>query len=298
MNRVKTRLKFSLRELETFVAIADYGTFAAAGEVVGLTQSAISLQIKALEAALGTELFDRGRRPPVMSRQGLRLVRRAREIIQQCHSLEDDLQIALPGGSLHIGVIPTIMSGMLPATLSKLNDTHPSLMIQLSSGLSAELVSRVSRGTLDAAIVTEPARLGRGISWHTVAEETLVLIAPEHAQGDVDTELLENYPFIQFHPDTYAGQQIQALLQDRGIRVDTRMNLDSLESIAEMVAGGLGVSVVPRRLIPQPFPPGVRVLPFGSQEVKRIVGIVERVNNPKSETIQVLTSALLEQSAG
>lgn len=102
------RLKFSLRELETLVAISDYGTFAAAGEAIGLTQSAISLQIKSLESVLETELFDRSKRPPVMNTQGLKLVKRAREIINQCLSLKDDVFDSPMGGVLRIGVIPTV----------------------------------------------------------------------------------------------------------------------------------------------------------------------------------------------
>lgn len=290
------RLRYSLRELETFVSIADYGTFAAAGEVIGLTQSAISLQIKSLERVLDAELFDRSRRPPVMNARGLRLVKRAREIINQCQALKDDVRDSPLGGMLRIGVIPTVMSGVLPQTLLCLSKTHPQLMIELSSGLSAHLVSEVNKGVLDAAIVTEPAQLGRGMSWHAFAEEPLVLIAPTDAEGDVDTDLLERYPFIQFHPDTYAGQQIQALLLDRGIKVEPRMNLDSLEAIAKMVANGLGISIVPQRTVEQPFPAGIKVVPFGTSPVKRVVGVVERVSSPKREFIQVLTNALIKQS--
>jgi DNA-binding transcriptional LysR family regulator len=185
------------------------------------------------------------------------------------------------GGVLRIGVIPTVMGGVLPQTLLKLRQTHPQLMIKLSSGLSAKLVSEVNKGALDAAIVTEPAQLGRGISWHAFAEEPLVLIAPQDALGEVDTELLDRYPFIQFQADTYAGQQIMALLQDRGIKVEPRMKLDSLDSIAKMVASGLGISIVPQRTVEQPFPDGVKVLPFGITPVKRVVGIVEKVTSPK-----------------
>ncbi len=290
------RLRFSLRELETFVAIADYGTFAAAGEAIGLTQSAISLQIKSLENTLEAELFDRSKRPPVMNSQGLKLVKRAREIISQCQALKDDVFDNPQGGILRIGVIPTVMSGALPQTLFGLRKSHPHLMIELSSGLSAKLISDVYKGVLDAAIITEPAQLGRGMSWHAFAEEPLVLIVPGDAQGDVDTELLERYPFIQFYPDTYAGQQIRALLQDRGIKVKPRMNLDSLESIAIMVANGLGVSIVPQRCIKRPFPPGVKVVAFGVNPVKRVVGVVERVASPKREIVQVLTAALIEQA--
>lgn len=289
------RLKFSLRELETFVAIADYGTFAAAGEAIGLTQSAVSLQIKSLENVLDAELFDRSKRPPVMNAQGLRLVKRAREIINQCQALKDDVFDSPLGGVLRIGAIPTVMSGMLPQTLLSLRETHPQLMIELISGLSSQLLGDVNKGTLDAAIITEPAQLGRGISWHAFAEEPLVLIAPQDAEGDVDTDFLERYPFIQFHPDTYAGQQICVLLKDRGIKVEPRMNLDSLETIAEMVANGLGVSVVPRRAIEQPFPDGVKVIAFGANPVKRVVGVVERVASPKREIVQILTAVLIRQ---
>jgi len=73
------------------------------------------------------------------------------------------------------------------------------------------------------------------------------------------------------------------------------MNLDSLEAIAKMVANGLGISIVPQRAIDQPFPEGVKVLPFGLNPVKRVIGVVERVSSPRREFIQVLTAALIEQ---
>jgi len=288
------RLRFSLKELETFVAIADFGTFAAAGEAIGLTQSAISLQIKSLEATLDVKLFDRSKRPPVMNARGMKLLRRAREIINQCQALKDTVHDSPLGGALRIGVIPTAMSGVLPETLAELRQSHPQLVIELTSGLSATLVGEVNRGRLDAAVVTEPAQLGRELSWHTFAEEPLVVIAPSNAEGEIDRDVLAHYPFIQFLPEAYAGQQIATLLQDRGIHVNPQMSLNSLESIARMVASGLGVSIVPQRTIADPFPPGIKVLPFGLAPVNRVVGVVERVANPKHELIQLLTAVLIK----
>lgn len=287
------RLQFSLRELESLVAIADSGSFAAAGELIGLTQSAISLQIKSLESVLDVELFDRSKRPPLMSARGRTLVKRAREILNLCQGLKDAIQESSQGGALRLGVIPTVMSGVLPGTLMKLRESHPRLRIELVSGLSAALVTEVNRGHLDAAIITEPAQLGRGMSWHAFAEEPLVVIAAQDAVGDTDSALLQGYPFIQFHPETYAGQQIFSLLKDRGIRVNPQMNIDSLESIAKLVAKGLGVSIVPQRCIRRPFPDGIRVLPFGATPVVRVVGVIERLANPKRELTQLLTAALI-----
>jgi DNA-binding transcriptional LysR family regulator len=116
------------------------------------------------------------------------------------------------------------------------------------------------------------------------------------AQGDVGTELLERYPFIQFHPDTYAEQQIDALLLDRGIKVELRMNLDSLEAIVKMAANGLWESIVPQRTTEQSFPAAIKVIPFGVSPVKRVVGVVKRISSPKREFIQILTAALIDQS--
>ena len=288
------RIRYSLRELETFVAIADYGTFAAAGEAIGLTQSAISLQIKSLESILDVKLFDRSKRPPIMNARGLTLVKRAREILNLCQSLKDSVHDSEIGGALRIGVIPTVMTGVLPTTLANLRKSHPKLRIELTSGLSSQLVAEVNRGRLDAAIISEPAQLGSGMSWHAFVEEPLVVIAPIDAEGENDRDLLTRYPFIQFLPETYAGQQIVSLLQQRDIRVNAQMNLDSLESIAIMVASGLGVSIVPQRTVASPFPPQIRVLPFGSESVKRVVGVIERVANSKHELIQLLTAELLE----
>ena len=227
-----------------------------------------------------------------MNARGLKLVKPAREILNQCQGLKDSVHDSRIGGALRIGVIPTVMSGILPTTLASLRQSHPQLRIELISGLSSKLVSEVNKGKLDAAIISEPTQLGRGMSWHAFVEEPLVVIAPHDAVGENDRDVLTRYPFIQFLPESYAGQQIATLLQDRNIRVNPQMNLDSLESIARMVETGLGVSIVPQRSISKPFPPDIRVLPFGVNPVKRVVGVIERVENPKHELIQLLTAEL------
>ncbi len=287
----------SLRELKTLVAIADYGTFAKAGQAIGLTQSAISLQVKSLESEFDIELFDRTRRPPAMNAKGSMLVKKAREVLMLCQQLKEAVQDDTLEGILRIGVVPTVMTGVLPETLAMMQQTHPELMIKVKSGLSAELVAEVANGEIHAAIVTEPSQLGRGLSWHAFVDEPLVLIAPEDAKGEVDSELLASYPFIQFQPETWAGQLIESVLADRGFRINSLMSLDSLESIGKMVANGLGVSVVPCRQIENPFPAGLKIIPFGQQTYKRVVGVVERTSNPKADFVKALYDILVKLSA-
>ena len=285
-----------LRHLRTLVAIADYGGFAVAGEAIGLTQSAVSLHVKALEEGLGTLLFDRSKRPPLLNPRGADLVERAREIVRLCADLEDSLAGADIAGVLELGAIPTVLTGTLPGALASMRAAQPRLLVRLTSGLSGELARRVFKGELDAGIVTEPVELATGLSWHPIAAEPLVVIAPEDAREENDHDLLESRPFIRFKRFAWAGQLIDARLRDRGIKVRTNMEMDSLEAISLMVAHGLGVSVVPLRNIPQPFPPHVKVVDFGRPTVQRVVGLIERTTNPKAHFVRALHGMLLGQN--
>jgi DNA-binding transcriptional LysR family regulator len=271
-----------LRHLKTLIAIAEHGSFAAAGEAIGLTQSAVSLHVKSLEDDLETKLFDRTTRPPRLNTRGRNLVDRARDIIEQCESLS---------GSLDIGSVPTLLSGILPPALSAIRATHPDLRIRVSSGLSADLVGRVHKGELDAAVVTEPSQLQTGLSWHMFAEEPLMVIAPKGTRGSTDRELLDAGPFIRFQRFAWAGRLIDTNLKDRGIRVNTGMEIDSLEAIASMVVHGLGVSVVPDRAGAS-LPDGIVKIPFGDPLLNRVIGVVERRDNPKAHLIRALVEIL------
>ena len=144
----------NLRHLETMLAIAETGSFAAAADRVGVTQSAVSMQMRALEAVIGAELFDRARRPPVLSDLGRGLLGPARAVLRAA----EDLLVAASGaalrGRLRLGVIPTAATGLVPDALALLAARAPDLQIRIESGLSVDLARRVSQGALDAALVT------------------------------------------------------------------------------------------------------------------------------------------------
>ena len=280
-----------LKHLKTLIAIAENGSFAAAGEAIGLTQSAISLHVKSLEDELETKLFDRTTRPPRLNTRGRNLIDRARTIVEQCEGLSDIATGEAFSGSLDIGSVPTLLSGILPPALSAIRGSHPDIRIRVSSGLSADLVGRVHKGELDVAVVTEPSQLQTGLSWHMFAKEPLMVIAPEGTGGETDRELLDAGPFIRFQRYAWAGRLIDTHLKDRGIRVHTGMEIDSLEAIASMVKHGLGVSVVPDRAAAD-LPSGIKKVPFGDPPLCRIIGVVERRDNPKIHLIRALVEIL------
>ena len=222
----------SLRALRTLVAIARHRTFARAGESIGLTQSAVSLQVKSLEAEFNVRLFDRSRREPSLTEAGRIVLAHAEQILALYDGIPDALsdEKALVG-RLRIGAIQTALSGPLPNALLSLRRDHPGLRVHVAAGLSAELAQRVADGELDAAITSHPVRPHPAdLVWSTLYEDRFWLLAPpQYAEHDART-LLTELPFIRFDAQAWAGRMIAAELRRLGVRVREEMVLDSKET--------------------------------------------------------------------
>ena len=283
----------NLRQLRTLVAIAEQGSFTAAGNAVGLSHSAISLHVKALEQELGVALVDRAKRPPRLTARGAALVEQARRmaaLVDEIRALGSDEVLA---GSLAVGVVPTAMVHLLPPALARLRALHPKLAIRVRTGLSSELAQAVHMAEIDVAVATRPEIAPEGLALHQIAREPLVVIAPGDTVEDTDTELIAAHPFIWFSRKTWAGQQIERLLHTRRLHPREAMEVDSLEAIEALVAHGLGVSVVPERP-GAPLPPTLRRVAFGSPQAARHLALIERDSNPKARLAAALHTQLVE----
>jgi DNA-binding transcriptional LysR family regulator len=305
-----------IRQLKTLVSILDFGGFAAAGEALGLTQSAVSLQIKALEKEFGEDLFDRRTRPPRPTARAITLARKSREILRMCNDLgsNSDEQAS---GSLQLGAVPSVQRMLLPKALTELRETNPDLFISIHTGLSGELTRSVYRGILDAAVVSEPRELPMGMTWHPFASESLVVISHKKAKGNTVKEILESNPYIQFKRSSSAGMLIEAELSQLGISTMNVVETDNMDSIWQMVSCGMGVAVMPQHIADHEITsaeaqiestnsegnnPHDKLKPrnifirelreFDQNPVKLITGLVKRSADPKSHLITALLETL------
>jgi DNA-binding transcriptional LysR family regulator len=287
----------SLRALRTLLAIARHGTFARAGEAVGLTQSAVSLHVKALEEEFGAQLFDRSRRQPMLTEAGRIVLARAEEVI----ALYDRIPEALSteealAGRLRLGAVQTALAGPVPDALVALRHAHPRLKVHVAAGMSAELAQRVAAGELDAAITSEPVQPHPAdLVWHTLYEDRFWLLAPPEEQRRTVRDLISRLPFIRFDPRAWAGRMIARELRRLDMAVREEMVLDSQEVILRMVASGLGVAIVPitdRQLADLP----VARLPFGEPQLRRHVVLLERQERPAQRLAQALGEAVTAAS--
>lgn len=289
----------SLRALRTLVAIAQHGSFVRAAEAVHLTQSAVSLHIRGLEEEFNAPLFDRSRRLPVLTEAGHLAVERAREILALYDSIAAELgEDSELRGRLRVGAIHTALAGILPAALAVLGAEHPHLRVNVASGMSAELATRVEAGELDAAVTTEPVKPHPyGLVSTPLYEEGFWIIAPQHLAGVEPRRLLEEQPFIRFDRRAWAGRTIERELRRLRLPVRTTMELDSQEAIIQMVASGLGVSIVPSSRRNLQRLGQLAFVPFGDPQRTRQVVLIEREDRPRGRLAAALAQVVRRQAA-
>lgn len=289
----------SLRALRTLVAIAQHGSFVRAAEAVHLTQSAVSLHIRGLEEEFNAPLFDRSRRLPVLTEAGHLAVERAREILALYDSIAAELgEDSELRGRLRVGAIHTALAGILPAALAVLGAEHPHLRVNVASGMSAELATRVEAGELDAAVTTEPVKPHPyGLVSTPLYEEGFWIIAPQHLADAEPRRLLQEQPFIRFDRRAWAGRTIERELRRLRLQVRTTMELDSQEAIIQMVASGLGVSIVPSSRRNLQRLGQLAFVPFGDPQRTRQVVLIEREDRPRGRLAAALAQVVRRQAA-
>ncbi len=290
----------SLRSLRAFVAIAEAGSFAAAGERLLLTHAAVSMQIKALESELEISLFDRSHRPPRLTEAGKALLPMAVDLIRAY----DRLPAALQGPDkeklqLSLGAIPSSLTSFTPSILNALRQRHPQLHLTLTCRLTEELIQMVAVGSIDAALVSHIPEPLTDLEWRPFFREPLAVLAPPDAPMLPAERLLADMPFIRFRHSMWVGRLIENLLRARRIQVREIMVLDTVEAVASMVAHGLGVAIAPVRRFNPALERAPRIVPLPRPTVYRTLGLAfrsARKNDPLITSLIAQVSALAQRS--
>lgn len=280
----------NLQQLKALTAILECKSFSAAANKIGLSHSAISLQIKSLEEEMGQALFDRQTRPPIFTPSG----RRAAELAQQALAMIENVKLLGSGkmemDTLSFGVVPTTLRDVLPRILDQVQRHHPKLQLKVKSGLSGELTAQVLNRELDAAIVTSPVSQVPNLTVHELVSEPIFVIGPRNMNALDDEDLLRQRPFIAFSKKTWLGQQISSRLQARGIFVEEIMEVDSLDAIERMVADGFGVSIVPERFLANKLSENLVKVPFCTPQEHRRLSLIHLDSVEREKQINLLLS--------
>jgi len=241
----------TLRQLEFLCALADEGSFSRAAEACHVTQPTLSSAIKEVENLLGVQLIEREARGASLTTAGQEAVARARTILSHTADLVSATQQAgAPlSGPFRLGAIPTIAPFLLPRTLGALRSAHPDLKLYLREDQTDRLLEALRARKLDAALIALPWE-APGIATQALGEDEFLLVAPR-AHALLSKRVLG--------PNDLGGEDVLLLedghcLRDHALSVcrlaSSRKGADvtatSLATLVHMVAGGLGVSLLPR----------------------------------------------------
>lgn len=288
-----------ITELKTFIAVVRHGSFSAAGERIGLTQSAVSSQIKRLEESLGFELFDRTRRAAVLNIHGSQTLARAEEIVALYEKLGDPAAHEDAAGTLRIGAIASAQSALLPRALAAMRRKFPKLRLNIVPGVSMRLMDELDAGAVDAAVMIRPPfGLLPEITWQPLVSEPFVLLVPGSVRGRDWRKILASHPFLRYERTSFGGRLVTRFLRDENITVQEAIELDEITGLMNLVSQGLGVALVPMAEACLPMPSSVRIVSLGEQTFYREIGLLLRGKKQGPAMVHELAQCLREAAGG
>lgn len=277
-------LNLSFRQLRYFEALARHGHFGRAAESCAITQPALSMQIRDLEAMLGLELFERSARQVRLTAFGERFAARARDILRSVDELGDLARAARGSltGRLRLGVIPTVAPYLLPAIIARLTAANAGLDLHVRETVTPRLIEELADGRLDTAIVALPVS-EPSLTEIALFSEDFVLVRPADDAGKPvpsPARLREMRLLLLEEGHCFRDQALSFCNLPAG---PPRELLDgsSLSTLVQMVGAGIGVTLIPEMAVPvETRSAAVSVSHFAAPRPSRTIGMVWRRSSP------------------
>jgi LysR family transcriptional regulator, cell division regulator len=241
-----------LTDLLTFSAVARNGGITRAAEELNTVQSNVTQRVKALEAEIGTALFERHSRGMTLTGAGRRLLPYAQRMAALSHeamlAARDDGE---PRGPLAIGSMETTAAVRLPALLAEFHRRFPAVRLTLKTATTADLVAAVLDGALDGAFVAGPIEHADLISTVAFREELVLVTAKRFANpAALRKGTPESGPTaLVFRTGCTYRQRLEQVFSDFGWPSAARFELGTLDGMIGCVAAGMGVTLLPRAVV-------------------------------------------------
>jgi len=287
----------NLERLRSLAAVAELGSFSAAAERAGLSQPAISLQVRQLERELGMRLIERVGRRASPTAAGAELLMHAqrietavREALQAVRGYADSV-----GGRVRLGTGATACAYLLPPMLAQLRRRYPQLEVVVSTGNTADIMRAVEDNRLDIALVTLPVASRSLEVTPTLADEFVAIMPAESGWSRLPATpaALADVPLVLFEPGAQTRRLVDEWFGAAGLTVRPTMELGSVEAMKELAAAGLGCAVLPGLAISGAgLRPGLAVRRL-TPRLSRRLGVVMRRDKPLGRGLQQVLNGLL-----
>ena len=288
----------TLNELRYIVAVAQEKNFGRAAQRCFISQPALSVAIQKLEEELQTQLFERGKSEITVTPVGERIVEQAHKVLEEAARIRDIAQAGRNqlAGLFRLGAIYTVAPYLLPDLVPALNALAPDMPLEIEENITEQLEAALKTGRIDAAIIALPFQ-PPGIATEFLYEEPFQVVVPQRhpwaKRKTIDpSELAGEHAILLNVGHCFRDQVLESCPElNRGDAPVTRSN--SLETIRNMVASGLGISVLPRdALTPKYHSRLVVPVPFAKPVPSRRIALAYRKSFPRPAAIAAICEAV------
>ncbi|MCF2528180.1 LysR substrate-binding domain-containing protein [Yinghuangia soli] len=289
----------TIAQLKAFSAVADHLHFRDAAAVIGMSQPALSSAVAALEETLGAQLVERTTRRVLLTPAGERVARHARRVLDALDDLVDEAEAARRPftGPLHLGVIPTVAPYMLPALLRLVREDYRELDLYVHEEQTHSLLDGLATGRLDLLVLALPAGVA-GVEEIPLYDEDFTLVVPAGSapagRTDLPRSALRDLDVLLLDEGHCLRDQALDVCREVGAGEAGATRAASLPTLVQLVAGGLGVTLLPETAIAVETRPGsgLEVARFAEPAPFRRVGLVIRASTGRAAEFAQLAESL------
>ncbi|MEY4696710.1 MAG: hydrogen peroxide sensing transcriptional regulator protein [Pseudomonadota bacterium] len=293
-------INLTLKQFRYFEALARHGHFGRAAEACAISQPALSMQIREMEAELGADLFERGARQVRLTGFGEDFALRVRAILRSVEELDDLARGAADRlvGRLRIGVIPTIAPYLLPTLIGRLGQGNAGLDIHVRETVTPKLIRELAEGRLDTAIVALPVS-EPSLTEVALFSEDFVLVRPGEDAGKPVPDraaLREMRLLLLEEGHCFRDQALSFCSMERAVPREL-LEGSSLTTLVQMVGAGLGVTLIPEMAVAvETRSAAVSIARFAGVQPSRTIGMVWRRTSPLAGQLRQI-GEVVRQSA-
>ena len=287
----------TIRQMRYFDALASARHFGRAAQQVHISQPALSVQIMEMESHLGIKLIERTRSNAILTRKGEEVLAHVRIILEEMDRLERDARRSgeILDGLVRIGIIPTVAPYLVPQLVPHLRSAYPTVEIELREAMTSHLMADLSDGRLDAVIAALPLDI-EGIETRflftdrffmaTAQDNARLLVSPmTEMEVDIDRLLLLE--------EGHCLRDQALAVCNAGKRSLVNFGATSMQTLLQMVAHDMGVTLIPEMAIPsETGRNAIRVIPFAEPQPSRRIGLAWRRSSQRDRDMDALAEAI------
>jgi DNA-binding transcriptional LysR family regulator len=299
----RSSMSITLRQLEIFEKVAATQHVTKAGELLLLTQSAVSVAITELERMAGGPLFERRGRRLLLNDRGRYLLPEAREIIGKVRTIERALNDSREplAGILHVGASTTIGNYLLPSILGEFSRLYSGAKTLLAVGNTQQIETAVENGELDLGLIEGPCHLASLEASAWMQDELVVIVGKEHPwvqERFVSAEMVTHASWIMREKGSGTREVFEAAIGAKHIGISISLELGHTEAIKRAVEAGLGVGCLSRLAVQRELDNGWLIKVQTPLDLRRRLIILTRTGGYRTKLLEACLALLHERSFG